>query len=77
MLRESIKSNRASLENPGNKTDDINKAKIPRGFFDFVYGEPYYNFLDSLLEYCRELFRLENKQSVLEVEARQRGLAVP
>ena len=29
------------------------------------------------MEYCRELFRLENKQQVLEIEAKQRGLAVP
>jgi len=29
------------------------------------------------LEYCRELFRLENKQQVLEVEAKSRKLPVP
>ena len=78
VLRESIKTNRELLENQGNKTaDESNKHKIPKGFFEFVYGEHYYNFLEALLEYCRELFRLENKQSVLEVEAKQRGLAVP
>jgi protein phosphatase 1 regulatory subunit 36 len=52
-------------------------VKIPKGFQEFVNGEQYYKFLEALLEYCRELFRLENKQSVLEVEAKQRGLAVP
>jgi len=44
---------------------------------EFINRPNYYNFLEALLEYCRELFRLENKQQVLEVEAKQRGLAVP
>jgi hypothetical protein len=61
VLRESIKSNREQLEHGGNKTDDLLKTNIPKGFFEFVYGENYYNFLEALLEYCRELFRLENK----------------
>ena len=30
-----------------------------------------------MLDYNRELFRLENKQQVLEQEARQRGLPIP
>jgi hypothetical protein len=30
-----------------------------------------------MLDYTRELFRLENKQQVLEQEARQRGLPIP
>ena len=30
-----------------------------------------------MLDYNRELFRLENKQQVLEKEAKQRGLPVP
>ena len=30
-----------------------------------------------MLDYNRELFRLENKQQVLEQEARQRGLPTP
>ena len=77
MLRESIQSNKEALENQGSKGDDANRTKIPKGFFEFIYQPHYYNFLEALLEYCRELFRLENKQSVLEVEAKQRGLAVP
>ena len=30
-----------------------------------------------MLDYCRELFRLENKQNNLEDEAKERGIAVP
>jgi len=44
---------------------------------EFLDKPEYYNFLMSLLEYCRELFRLENKQQVLEQEAKSRGLDVP
>jgi len=33
--------------------------------------------MQALLEYCRELFRLENKQAVLEQEAKQRGFEIP
>lgn len=54
---------------------------IPPKLFKFVTHEDtahkYEAFLQTLLEYCKELFRLENKQKVLEEEARQRGLPVP
>jgi len=33
---------------------------------NFIKTQEYYNFLSSLLDYCRELFRLENKQHVLQ-----------
>ena len=59
--RESIKSNMQILENKENKKDDKDWMPIPKGFFDFIYTDHYYNFLEALLEYCRELFRLENK----------------
>lgn len=50
---------------------------IPRKLFKFVKHEKYEYFLQTLLEYCKELFRLENKQQVLEQEAKTRGLPVP
>ena len=50
---------------------------IPQRLFKFVENPKYEAFLQTLLEYCKELFRLENKQQVLEQEARQRGLPVP
>lgn len=43
----------------------------------FIESPAYSNFLNCLLEYCRELFRLENKQTVLEQEAKIRGFPVP
>ena len=39
---------------------------IPMKLFSFVKHEKYEYFLQTLLEYCKELFRLENKQQVLE-----------
>ena len=30
-----------------------------------------------MLEYCKELFRIENKQNNLEGEAKERGIPVP
>ena len=50
---------------------------MPRSLLNFIETSKYYNFLQALLEYCRELFRLENKQQVLEQEAKQRGFPVP
>lgn len=35
---------------------------IPKKLFKFVKHEKYEYFLQTLLEYCKELFRLENKQ---------------
>lgn len=51
--------------------------ELPKRLIRFVDTPDFYNFLQALLEYCKELFRLENKQQVLEQEARQRGLPVP
>ena len=55
---------------------------IPQKLFQFVLdpnkgADKYEHFLQTLLEYCKELFRLENKQQVLEQEARLRRLPVP
>jgi len=33
--------------------------KIPKGFFEFVYSQSYTDFMESLLEYLREMLRLE------------------
>jgi len=43
---------------------------IPQKLYDFVVDPKYESFLQTLLEYCKELFRLENKQQVLEQEAK-------
>lgn len=58
------------------KKDDPEK-KIPNNFEKFVISEEYKALLECMLDYCRELFRLENKQTVLEQEAKQRGLPIP
>ena len=58
------------------KKEDQEK-KIPPKFGHFVKSNEYKDLLESMLDYCRELFRLENKQQVLEQEAKQRGLPVP
>lgn len=50
-----------------------NRMAVPNGIFAFIDTDCFRNFLIALLEYCRELFRLENKQAVLEAEAKQRG----
>jgi hypothetical protein len=42
------------------KEDESNA--VPRSLLNFIETSKYYNFLQALLEYCRELFRLENKQ---------------
>ena len=47
------------------KKEDENNS-VPRSLLTFIETPKYYNFLLALLEYCRELFRLENKQQVLE-----------
>jgi hypothetical protein len=57
----SEKENLANLFNDKNKEDENNKYYIPKGFMAFISQKHFYNFLESLLEYCRELFRLENK----------------
>jgi hypothetical protein len=51
--------------------------KIPAGFDEFARSQQFKDLLQAMLEYNRELFRLENKQQVLEQEARQRGLPIP
>ena len=45
--------------------DDMDRH-IPKKLFQFVKDPKYEQFLQTLLEYCKELFRLENKQQVLE-----------
>ena len=47
------------------KKDDPDK-KIPNNFERFVNSEEFKALLEAMLDYCRELFRLENKQNVLE-----------
>ncbi len=42
------------------KKDDPDK-KIPNNFEKFVNSEEFKALLESMLDYCRELFRLENK----------------
>jgi len=42
------------------KKDDPSK-KIPDGFDSFVLSKEYKDLLEAMLDYTRELFRLENK----------------
>lgn len=42
------------------KGDDNNK-KIPEGFEDFAMSDQFKDLLEAMLDYNRELFRLENK----------------
>lgn len=50
---------------------------MPASLYQFIESKKYQDFLLALMEYCRELFRLENKQQVLEQEAVQRSFPVP
>ena len=59
------------------KDRDEEERNVPARLLEFIDTPEYYRFLQALLDYCRELFRLENKQQVLEQEAKQRGLPVP
>lgn len=59
------------------KDRDEEERNVPARLLRFIDSPEYYRFLQALLDYCRELFRLENKQQVLEQEAKQRGLPVP
>ena len=47
------------------KEGDSNK-RIPGGFIDFARSPMFRDLLEAMLDYNRELFRLENKQQVLE-----------
>jgi hypothetical protein len=42
------------------KKDDPDR-KIPQNFEKFVNSPEFRALLESMLDYCRELFRLENK----------------
>jgi len=56
---------------------DDPENRIPHRFGPFIKSAEFKELLEAMLEYLRELFRLENKQQVLEQEARQRGLPIP
>lgn len=72
-LHDAIKKEKAAYEK--DRTEESKKKEDKLLVF---LGKPeYFNFLQSLLDYCRELFRLENKQQVLQQEAKQRDLAEP
>ena len=43
------------------KGDDPEK-KIPDGFEEFIRSQGFRDFLEAMLDYNKELFRLENKQ---------------
>jgi hypothetical protein len=58
------------------KGDEPTK-KIPEGFIDFAQSKDFRDLLEAMLDYNRELFRLETKQQDLEQEAKQRGLPIP
>ena len=43
------------------KGEDNNTKKIPEGFIEFAESVQYKDLLEAMLDYNRELFRLENK----------------
>ena len=45
---------------------DAPDKKIPNNFERFVNSEEFKALIEAMLDYCRELFRLENKQNTLE-----------
>ena len=47
---------------------------IPKGFIEFISTQKYYLFLDSLLDYCSDLFKLEARTAALKAENKSRGL---
>jgi hypothetical protein len=57
------------MQNMKNDTKE-DERRIPPRLYWFIQQPEYINFLQCLLEYCKELFRLESKQMVLENEAR-------
>jgi hypothetical protein len=73
-LADAIKTQYQKMEKENNA--DFQK-KIPADFQNFVMSDTYYEFLESMLDYCKELFRLEGKQQTLEKEAKERGLPLP
>uniref|UniRef100_A0A7S3KDY3 Uncharacterized protein n=1 Tax=Euplotes crassus TaxID=5936 RepID=A0A7S3KDY3_EUPCR len=73
-IEESIHDNYVRLEK--DKVDD-QSIIIPAGFKTQIHSQGYKELLQAILDYCRELFRLEDKQKSLEIEAKSRGLPVP
>jgi len=75
VLRNAIKDTAEWLkkQTESEKKDSDKNFRVPDSFFKFIgydksslkridfNSDAYYNFLEALLEYCRELFRLENK----------------
>ena len=57
--------------------EKVNHFKIPINITKIAHSTVFKGLLESMLEYCRELFRLENKQNNLEGEALERGIYVP
>lgn len=73
-LRDAIEKQKKAVEN---ERDTDKRILFPKALMSFINSEHFYRFLHALWEYCSELFRLENKQHVLEVEARARLLPIP
>lgn len=57
-LRDAIKKERAAYEKDRGEETKKKEDKL----LTFVGSPEFINFLQALLDYCRELFRLENKQ---------------
>ena len=56
---------------------DDNTKRLPENFENFAESDQFKELLEAMLDYNRELFRLENKQQVLEQEAKTRNLPIP
>jgi hypothetical protein len=56
------------------KKDDKDWMPIPKGFIEFISMEKFRLFLESLLDYCTDLFKLEARSATLKAENKARGL---
>lgn len=56
------------------KKDDKDWMPIPKGFIEFISQEKFRLFLESLLDYCTDLFKLEARSAALKAENKARGL---
>ena len=62
-MKEAIKLTKDKIEKE--RQDDNNK-KIPEGFMEFAESPQFRELLEAMLDYNKELIRLETKQQVLE-----------
>ena len=77
VLDEGIRSVLETIFKDKEQIEKSNKFKIPINITKVANSSVFKGLLESMLDYCRELFRLENKQNNLESEAKERGIHIP